>query len=259
MSGPDADGKVARQRPRRGGPDEQIKRARAVHRRRPARGKAQAHGDGGVLDFLIIAARLEIRQRRGQLPAVGHDAVRAVDAALVPELPEHPPDRLHERDVHGLVFALKIHPPPHAGDGGAPFLRIAQHERAAGLVEDVDALLRDRCRAGEAEFLLRQRLDGQAVAIPAEAAFDVIAAHRPVARHDVLDRPRQQVAVVRQARREGRPVIKHVFRRPLAAAQRFLKRVDLLPIPEHVLLQRGKIHLVRYTIQHAHVPGLKGR
>ena len=63
--------------------------------------------------------------------------------------------------------------------------------------------------AADAEFLLDDDLGRQAVAVPAEAALDALAAHRLIARHDVLDVAGQQVAVVRQAVGERRAVVEH--------------------------------------------------
>ena len=59
----------------------------------------------------------------------------------------------------------------------------------------------------EAELAHRLELGGQAVGVPAEAALDPLAAHRLVARDEVLDVAGQQVAVVRQAVGERRAVV----------------------------------------------------
>ncbi len=69
---------------------------------------------------------------------------------------------------------------------------------------------------GDAELLLGLDLGRQAVAVPAEAAVHDVAAHRPVAGHGVLDEAGQQVAVVRQAVGERRPVVEHELGRPPA-------------------------------------------
>ena len=46
--------------------------------------------------------------------------------------------------------------------------------------------------------------------VPAEPPVHVVAALMRPARHDVLHRPREDVTVVRQTRRERRPVVKYV-------------------------------------------------
>jgi hypothetical protein len=200
------------------------------------RGELDAHGDGGILDVLVVAAGLEVGERGVELPRVGHDAVGLVDAPLVPELLEHPPDGLHEGDVHRLVVVVEVDPAAHAGDGLAPLLDIGQHHGAARLVEDVHARGRDVRGAGKAQLLLRERLDGQAVAVPAEAALHEMSAHGLVARGDVLDGAGEQMAVVRQAGGEGGAVVEDVFLGVLVVFDGLLERAVLRPETEDVLL-----------------------
>ena len=77
---------------------------------------------------------------------------------------------------------------------------------------------------GDAELLLGLDLGGQAVAVPAEAALDPLAAHRLVAGHGVLDEAGEQVAVVRQAVGERRAVVEHVLVGVGAPVDRRLER-----------------------------------
>jgi len=49
------------------------------------------------------------------------------------------------------------------------------------------------------EFLLRAHLRRQAMAVPAEAAFDTISSHRLVPRNDVFYVPGQKVPIVGQS------------------------------------------------------------
>ena len=65
---------------------------------------------------------------------------------------------------------------------------------------------------------LGMQLGRQAVAIPAEAALDHLAAHGLVARHEVLHEAGDDVPVVRQAVGERRPVVEDELRRALARA-----------------------------------------
>ena len=206
--------------------------------------------DGRVLHVLVVRAGLEVGERRRELPGVRHDAVGAVDAPLLPELLEDPPDRFHEFRLHRLVVVVEIDPAAHARDGLAPFRDVLQHHRAALLVELVHAQGLDLGRARDAERVLREGLDGQAVRVPPEAALDVLSAHRLVARHDVLDRAGEQVAVVRQARRERRPVVERVARLARVALEGLLKSRILLPDLEDLLLHLRKRDLVRDRLEH---------
>src|SRR5512145_628125 len=116
--------------------------------------------------------------------------MRPIDATLVPQLLEYPPDGLHEVGVHRLVVVVEVDPAPHTRYDRAPIGDVAQDHRATLLVEVANPVLANVGSPIQAEGILRQILDGQAVAIPAEAAFDVVPTHRPIARHDVLDRAR---------------------------------------------------------------------
>ena len=173
-----------------------------------------------------------------------------VHAALVPELLEHPPDRLHEVGVHGLVVVVEIDPAAHARDGLAPLADVLQHHRAALLVELVHADLLDLGRARDAERLLREGLDGKTVGVPPEAALHVLAAHRLVARHDVLDRAREEVPVVRQARRERRTVVERVALLASVPVQRLPKHVAFRPILQDSLFHLRELDLVGYRFEH---------
>ena len=53
-------------------------------------------------------------------------------------------------------------------------------------------------------------LNRQAVAVPAEAALDIVTLHGEVAGHDVLQRGSEQMTMVRQPGRKGRAIIKNV-------------------------------------------------
>jgi len=95
-------------------------------------------------------------------------------------------------------------------------------------------------RARETERLLRQRLDRQSVAVPAKAARDIMAAHRLVARNDILDRSGQQMAIMRQSRGERRAVIEDKLLAVLADFERLLEGILLLPELENLFLHPRK-------------------
>ena len=204
-------------------------------------GHTQTHGDRGILYVLVVAIRLEVGERRRELPRVGHDAVALVDAILVPELLEDPPHRLHEVDVHRLVVVIEVDPAPHSGDRLPPFRDVGLHHLATLLVEDVDPALENLARAGEAERLLRKRFDRQPVTIPTESPLDVMPPHAPVAGNDVLDRAGEEVAIMRRTRREGWPVIEDECR-PIATTTVALgERVRLVPEREDLSLHLREI------------------
>ena len=180
-------------------------------RRAPARrSPAAADRDGRVLAHLVdvvVHPQLVVGQRRLVVPAVGQHAEALVDQALVVQRLERPDDRLHVVGVERLVVVVEVDPAGLAGDVVAPLPRVLQHRLAALGVELLDADLEDLVLGLDAELGHRLELGGQAVGVPPEPALDPAAAHRLVARDEVLDVAGQQVAVVRQAVGERRPVV----------------------------------------------------
>ena len=85
--GAGADREVLGERPWSGGPDEEVDGRRqlpkAVNRNR-LRNRLHPHRHRRVLHVLVVRARLEVGERRRELPGIRHDAVRAVDATLLP-------------------------------------------------------------------------------------------------------------------------------------------------------------------------------
>lgn len=103
------------------------------------------------------------------------------------QLSENPPHWLHELEVHCLVIILEVDPAAGARDYGLPLGDVARDDAAALLVVLVDSKFEDVLTLLDAELLVDLVLDGEAVAVPAEAARDVMAGHGVVARDNVLD------------------------------------------------------------------------
>ena len=158
------------------------------------------------------------------------------------QLLEGPDDRLHELRVHGAVVVVEVDPARLAGDVVAPLAGVLQDRLAAGLVELLDAQLDDLVGGLDAVEAHRLELGGQAVGVPAEAALDLVAAHRLVARDQVLDVAGEQVAVVRQAVGEGRAVVEDELVAAVGAGVALLdarpEGVVGLPVRQHRLLDR---------------------
>lgn len=76
------------------------------------------------------------------------------------------------------------------------------------------------------------------MAIPSEPARDVPPQHRLVAGDHILDGAGEYVAVVGQARGEGRPVVEDELLASLRAAELLGEGVDRRPQLEHPLLMR---------------------
>ena len=97
--------------------------------------------------------------------------------------------------------------------------------------------------AGEAELLLHGELDGQAVAVPAGLAGDVVALHRLEPGEHVLEDAGLDVVGAGHAVGGGRALVE----RPGAAGRGCVERPleDLFPRQnvEHLVLERGKVDL----------------
>ena len=232
----DGQRKIRGERPRRGRPGQEVG---VLPVRRP-----EADGDRRIHHLAVALIRLEVRQRRRAARAVGKNLVPLVDQPLIPEALENPPDRLHETAIHRAVAVAEIHPAPHPADHLLPLGGVAQHDRTARLVELVDAVRLDVPLAGEIQLFLHLVLDRQPVAVPAETALDVLATHRLVARHHILDGSGEQVAVVRQPGRERRAVVEDEFIAAAALFERFVKNFRLLPEFEDFALQLREVDLI---------------
>ena len=237
--GADHDGEVGGHGPRGGGPEDGVGVVLIAH--------LHGHGHGGVLAVLVhvgVHAQLVRTQRRAVLRAVRQHAVALVGQALVVELLEGPHHGFHVRDVQGLVAVLEVHPTGLTMHVVLPFVGVLQHRSAAGVVELVDAHLLDLVDRVDAELLLRLKLGGQAVGVPAEHAVDLAALHGLVARDHVLGVAGQQVAVVRQAIGERRAIEEHEFVLAVVAGRvafnGLLEGVVLVPVVENGLLHVGE-------------------
>ena len=202
--GVDHDREVRAERPRRRRPDQG---QRALGR---AAGQPHADGDGRVLPHLVdvlVHPQLVVGQRRLVVPAVGQHPEALVGEPLLPQLLEGPHDRLHVVEVEGLVVVVEVDPAGLPGHVVAPLRGVLEDRLPALRVERLDAHLEDLVGGLDAELAHRLELGRQAVGVPAEAALHPAAAHRLVARDEVLDVAGQEVAVVRQAVGERRAVV----------------------------------------------------
>src|SRR4029079_4789517 len=177
---------------------------------------------------------------RAAARAVRDHAVALDEQSLVPHLLERPPDRLAVVVGQLVVRIVGIDPDTDALGALVPLVDVAQHRLAALGVELGDAVPLDVVLVVEAELLLDLELHRQAVAVPAGLARDVVAAHRAVAREDVLEDAGEDVVRARPAVRGRRALVEDARRRALAAADRLVEYVALAPALEHALLERGE-------------------
>ncbi len=176
--------------------------------------------DRGVLRVGVPLRDLVARKRRAASRAVRDDLVALIEHVLIPELPEDPPDRLDVLVLEGDVRIVEIEPEAELARELVPLVEVGPHALAALLVERGDAVALDLILAVETELVLDLDLDRQAVRVPAGLADDAVAAHRPVAADEVLDRAREGVVHAGTAVRRRRPLVEDegVVRGPLLDA-----------------------------------------
>mmetsp|Transcript_3528 Transcript_3528/g.9127 ORF Transcript_3528/g.9127 Transcript_3528/m.9127 type:complete len:398 (+) Transcript_3528:2121-3314(+) len=201
----------------------------------------------GVRHVLVVLSRLKVGEGGAAGRRVGHHLVAPVDEVLVKELLADPPDALHVVEVERLVIVLHVDPPRHPPHNALPLVGVAHHHAAALCIVCLDRHLEDVVARLDPQLLVNLVLNGKPVTVPAPLALHAVAVHVGVASHDVLDRPRQDVAIVRHARRKWGAVVKGVDRSVLIARhpEGFLEAVLLVPVLEHLLLRLGKLDVLR--------------
>ena len=227
---------VARQGPGRRRPDEQrLPRLAAL-----AGEQREADIYGGVGDVLVAERHLVRGERGAAARAVGHDLVPLVEAALVPELAQRPPDRLDVVVLERDVGVVEVDPEADPLGQPVPLLDVLEHRGAAALVELGDPVLLDLLLGGDTQLFFDLELDRQAVAVPAGLARHPVAAHRPVARVDVLEDSGEDVVGAGTAVRRRRPLVEAPDLGSLAVGERAVEDVALAPARQYALLELGK-------------------
>ena len=194
--GVDRHGLVGRQRPRCGGPDQQVGAVEVGI----FCGDGESDGDSRVLAALvdvIVHPQLVAGQRSLVVPAVRQHPNAFIRQTFVPEFFERPDDRLHEGKIEGLVVIVEIHPARLPGHVGPPLGGVLENRISAGIVEHADTHLFDLRFVGDTELALHLEFGRQSVGVPTEPAFHPVAPHGAIAGNDVLDVSGQQMAIVR--------------------------------------------------------------
>ena len=198
------------------------------------------HVYGRVLDVLVALGDLVRGERRAAARAVGDDLVALVEAPVVPDLAQRPPDRLDVGVGERHVGVVEVDPEPDPLGEPVPFLDVAEHRLAAALVELGDPVGLDLGLRGDPQLPLDLQLDRQAVAVPAGLAGHPVAAHGLVAGVDVLEDARQDVVRAGLAVGGRRPLVEAPHRSVLALRQGAVEHVALAPALEDSLLELGE-------------------
>ena len=252
--GADRGGDVADQRPRRGRPHGQRdgRAGRRAQRGRRLRLEREAHVDRVFRDVLVALRHLVAADRRAAARAVRHDLVALVEQALVPDLPQQPPDRLDVLVGERVVGVAEVDPEADALGEALPLLQVRGDALAAELVELGDAVVLDLLLAVDAEAALDLELDRQAVRVPAGLARHAVAAHRLVAREEVLEDARDDVVRAGAAVGRGRALVEHVHGGVVAPFEALLEDAVLFPEREDAGVERREVDARRHLAE----PGL---
>ena len=107
----------------------------------------------------------------------------------------------------------------------------------------------------DAEFLADFDFHWQAVRVPTGFALAKFAAHRAIAREEILDRPRQAMPGVRQAVSSRRPFVEDERLGPFARRQRLFVNALFFPEGEDVGLKLRKADVVANGAKHVALQG----
>ena len=209
------------------------RRRRGAVRRRPRRSCPQRRGAskstvtlGSGVSSLVAERDLVAGQAGAAARAVRGDAVVAEDQVVRSHSRwKHPPAGLDVLVRVGHVRLVGVDPEADALGHPLPVGDVAEHRLAALRVEGGDAVLLDLALVAQSQLALDLELDGQAVRVPAALAGRAVAAHRLVARDQVLEDAREDVV------HAGRPVRR---RRPLVEREELVGRALLDAAPEDV-------------------------
>ena len=139
---------------------------------------------------------------------------------------------------------LHVGPAADARDYLFPFPCVGENARAAGLIEFRNTIFLDVLFVLKSELFFDDILYRKSVTIPPPHARHMVAAHRPVARYDVLDDACHDMAVVRKAGRKRRAIVENVLAIRRVLFERFLENIPFFPECECFFLARGDIRLL---------------
>src|SRR3989344_7521096 len=159
-----------------------------------------------------------------------HRTIILVCQSFVIHLFKHPPYRFRKRIVHGEVCVFHVYTSTDSRNNLSPIIDVGQNLFSTTFVELHNAVFLDVFFMLKPELFLNNVLYRKTMTVPAPHPRYVIAAHGPVARHDVFDDARDDMAVVRRTRRKRWSVIKYEFAFRRLLGERFFK--DALALPE---------------------------
>ena len=189
----------------------------------------------------VIAERDLVRgERRPVARAVGDDLVGLIEAPVVPDPAQRPPDRLDVVVVESDVRIVEIDPEADPLGQRPPVVDVAEDRLAAALVELGDAVGVDLLLGGDPQLALDLQLDRKPVAVPARLARNPVTAHRLVAGIDVLEDAGEDVVRAGPAVGGRRTLVEAPGLGAGSILQRAREDVAAAPAVKHLELERGE-------------------
>ncbi|MPM45539.1 hypothetical protein SDC9_92227 [bioreactor metagenome] len=234
LLGVQRDGKVSRQGPDGGGPDNEKQLAGVKLAQLPAvirHGELHVHGGTGI----VLILNLRLGQRRLVVGAPVHRLKALIDVALFIHLAKDPHLVGLKLRGHGLIGVLPVANDAHALKSLALHVHIPVRKLMAGGAE----LRHAHGLAVQLVLLDDGGLDGHAVVIPAGDIGGVIAPHGVGPGDKVLDGLIQGVAHMQVAVGKRRAVVEVKQGLSLVLFQKLVVEVHILPALEHLRLPLG--------------------
>ena len=235
---------VARQRPRRRGPGEQV-HAFFID-------DGEFHIDRGVFGFGVAQRYFVAGERRTTPRAIGHHFVVAVEQVAFPEVFENPPDGFDVRVLHRHVGVVEVDPEADAVGQFAPLFDVAEDRFAAEFVEFSHPVLFNLLFARQPQLLFHFQFHREPVRVPPRFAEHVAPLHGAVAWEDVLVDTCEHVPDVRQTVRCGRSFVEDPGLRPFALFDAFFKNAVLFPEVENAFFFFDKLRFIGNRLENSH-------
>ena len=238
IMGIDAQRQVAGQRPRRGGPGQQVS-VFALD--------LEQHERGGFLHVLIALRHFVAGQSGAAAGAVGRDLVAQIQQTLFVNFLQAPPLGLDIIVLVGDVGMLHVRPVADPVRHFFPFMLVFPDAFLALLDEGLDTVGLDLRLAVQTQLLFHFQLHGQAVGVPPGLAQHILALHGLEPGNQILDGPGLDMADMGAAVSRRRAVKERKAFRAVPAVEALFDDALFFPQAERFFFALHKLH-VRWNL-----------
>ena len=189
-------------------------------------------------------------QARHATGAVRRPPHPLVQQPTIPQRLENPPARLDVVVFQRDVGVVHVHPEADTVRHLLPLAHVAEDALPALLVELFYAVLLNVPLAGQPQLLLDAQLNGKAVGVPAALAQHLVALHRLVPAHHILEDSGQHMMNTGAAVGGRRPVVEHESRRAFPLRSGAPENVALLPVFQNTGIKLRETHTAGNRTEH---------